>query len=186
MDIHQIRTCFKNFQMNADYEDIDLTLFQFVRFNACVRDLDDINRHTNVEQIIDNNLYADSIFEKGHKRLEEIYQFMKTQVANNQTKLVFACQVAIFIVTNQVFGNGNHRTALFAVRMGLPNSLRSLYDNDSQLLHDLHELMNDQLRYGNNFEKYSRLHRSDQIKYIKSMSGPMLNRMMSFINSIGR
>jgi len=179
-----MRRCFKIYEREADYEDIDRIILQFIRFNACVRDFSDIDPRLNVMTIIGQQLYGDTIFRKGHDRLYELREFMMQLTSYMHEPLIVACQVGMFIVANQVFGDGNHRTALFAIRLGLPPELRSYYDKDERLLSELHELMNDQMRQRNDFEKYRNLNPKEKLSYMKTISKDLLNRMVKFVKSI--
>jgi hypothetical protein len=177
--------CYEMISFDGGYRNPDHDLMYLIRFNSCIRGLENIDKKETVKNILNYGLYRETIFTKGHDRLYELKKFMK-QLHESPflDPITVGCLIAMFIVTNQVFGDGNHRTGIYAIRMALPSPLWSYYDKDHLLMTDLHELMNDQLKAGYTIEGYLKVSEKNKINYIGKMSSKMIDRMFQFVKTI--
>jgi len=125
--------------------DIDEYLFKLIIFNNEIRGgLYDIpnkekNIYYSIDDIIRLKLYP-RIFSKGYERLKELYNFIRYHLEelkrNNETYdyytiLIFIISVTNFIIVNQVFGDGNHRTGYYFLYYILGEQIKKIYDKNN-------------------------------------------------------
>ena len=79
--------------------------------------IDILNRHVDLTNNIEDfqNEILQPIFSKGFERLFELYQFLNNTVIWKNMEDYKSLLVSQFIIINQVFGDGNHRAALFVL-----------------------------------------------------------------------
>lgn len=86
----------------------DDLLEKIIRINTIVRNIDPVNESP--KELISKKLRKD-IFDNGYDRIKLLRRWISSK--NNVTieNLNFTCELIMFIILFQVFGDGNHRTS---------------------------------------------------------------------------
>ena len=116
----------------------------------------------NILEIAENMVIFEKVFTKGYDRLFRLQQYMmRDEIYNSKNNNAKALIVAQFIIINQVFGDGNHRTALYVL-----NKYSSYSQAEKEIImkitEDIHRYDGD-LKYlwsgidGNFFPNYEKL-----------------------------
>lgn len=120
---------------------IDYFLIELIMFNSHTRGLDIVvDPKIQIDEIINEKLYY-KIFTKGYSRLQELKYFiidnMKQKSLDNEKNiLTIISNIMSFIVLNQVFGDGNHRTAYFSLVTLIDKNLQYIFTDEELYFND--------------------------------------------------
>jgi len=117
-----------------DLYNIDNFLKKLIIFNCQIRKIENKNSNNfTFEDVLKYKLLP-KVFTKGYKRIENLKYFIIENLKKNtiEEELLMISKIMSFIVINQVFGDGNHRTAYYVLILLSNKKISSLLINDSK------------------------------------------------------